>query len=128
MKWLLSLFISVFLLNHGKLSASASYSSEEAGIQYFDCSLGAEKECGDLFNIPSQFKHYASNSASDNQHPHKGKKKNKKGVKPVYCCLPVDCIVFSFVSDRDTIFSKKEFDTICSFFGNGKRGPPYLLV
>lgn len=126
MKWLLSLFISVFLLNHGKLSANGVF--ENADSQLFVCFLGEEKEGENVLNIASEFKNHASHHSSDNQHPHKGKKKNKKGVKPVYCCLPVDCIVFSFVSDRDIIFSKKEFDTICSFFGNGKRGPPYLLV
>lgn len=128
MKWILSVFISLFLLNHVKLSASASSFSEGFGNQRFNFYFGAEKGKENGFNIPSEFKHCASNSSSDNQYPKKRKKKNKKGVKPVYCYLPADCVLFSVVSNTDTIFSKKEFDTSRSFFGNGKRGPPYLLV
>lgn len=128
MKWILSFLLSVFLLSHGKLSASTCSFSKDIGSQCFIYSLEAEEDKENTFNIPFEFKHYASNSASDNEHPHKGKKKNKKGVKPVYYCLPIDSLLFSLVSNTNTIFSKKEFDTICYFSGNGKRGPPYSLV
>lgn len=129
MKWMLSLLISVFILNQEKLSADTNSFSKDFGSCGFNSSLCLEEEaCKNFFNIPSEFKHYRSNSSSDSQHPQKRKKKNRKGVKPVYCCLPIDCVVFSIVSIKDNIFSKKDFETSCSFSGNGKRGPPYLLV
>jgi hypothetical protein len=128
MKWMLGLLISVFILNQERLSANTYSISNNIFSCGFNYSIGANQKSEVFFNIPPEFKHFTSNSSSDNQHPLKRKKKNRKGVKPVYYCLPIDCVFFSLVSINDGIFSKKDFVTSCSFSGNGKRGPPYLFV
>lgn len=124
MKWILGILFCILSLSNTKLSANPYFAENESDSRLVDSSL-VDKATSKLFlNLTINYKGKISNSSSNNQLPKKNKKKNRKGVKPLYYCLPANSVVFSVNSDRDKIFIGKNSETSFCFSGNGKRGPP----
>ena len=129
MKWLLGLFISVFLLTPHKGSSDNCAFFEDVNSQCFVSNFLSKTDVKNAYNTIAELKAPVSNSSSNNnQLPYKNKKKNKKGFKSIYSYLSVNCISFTSVSDNKNYFFKQNSIIACVFFGNGKRGPPYLLI
>lgn len=124
MKAIVGILFSILTLNHVKLSANTHFSfygfDNQLVVDFFE-----DKETATTFsNLTIKLKAALSNSSSNNQLPKKNKKKNRKGVKPVYYCLPISSVLFFVSSDRDRIFTGKDSELSFCFLGNGKRGPP----
>ena len=129
MKWLLGLFISVFLLTPQKGSANNCAFFEDVNSQCYVRNFLSKTDVKNAYNIIVELKAPVSNSSTNNnQLPYKNKKKNKKGFKSIYSCLSVNCISFLPTSDIENYFFKQNSIISCVFFGNGKRGPPSLFV
>jgi hypothetical protein len=63
-------------------------------------------------------------SESDDGTAHKHKKRNRKGVKPLFICISSDINCKTNTVNNKVNLLSQPFYFFCVFPGNGKRGPP----
>ncbi len=120
MKALYCCLIGLFLFvssGNNKLEAEKFYSN--SGYSFF----GAKSRIAEKYKcLLSSSKSYSSSNSKKT--PQKTKKRNRKGVKPLFFCIVNGSShQMGFASFEDIVFKQISY-CFYTFSGNGKRGPP----
>lgn len=122
MKVVYSVFVAIFIYIHPGSSSVEAKSHVSKHLTFFESKENVIKET--IYFSDTQFNH----SDTSKKTPDKQKKRNKKGVKPLL--IGITSGIKSHpgnTSDGGIVFKQISY-YFFAFSGNGKRGPPALLL